>query len=243
MLESGLTIDESQETVAGGGRAMNGGRRTMNGGRSSTDDDRPGRSEGPSGLGREDRRLKASPPRLPLFGPRVSHIADVPKALAALLGRSGRQLSGRLDVDWVSDRLAIGGEPTTRDLRRLAELGITGCLAVLERPPRYDGHAAELLGLTVVVSGWSDGHVPTPAEMTAALTALERLLERGPTLVHCHGGFGRSAIVAAAYLVHSGATVDDALRQVRTARWLVCPNRPQLAALRTWAVELASPSC
>ncbi len=52
----------------------------------------------------------------------------------------------------------------------------------------------------------------------ALASASDALQTGGSVLLHCHGGRGRSGMIAARLLVLSGASPSDAIRQVRAAR-------------------------
>ncbi|TCO81704.1 dual specificity protein phosphatase-like protein [Plasticicumulans lactativorans] len=80
--------------------------------------------------------------------------------------------------------------------------------------------------------------VPTPAQLDAAVAALERLRgERHTTLVFCALGYSRSAVVTAAWLLASGraADVEAAIAAVRQARPRVVLGPALRAALTDWA--------
>ena len=49
------------------------------------------------------------------------------------------------------------------------------------------------------------------------------------TAIHCRAGIGRSSLVAAAVLLHSGLTVDDAFARIQKARRLDVPDTPEQA--------------
>ena len=58
---------------------------------------------------------------------------------------------------------------------------------------------------------------------------------KGPLLVHCKSGKGRSATVAAAYIAHiQGLTADEALDQLHSKRNAVILNAAQRNALHHW---------
>jgi atypical dual specificity phosphatase len=55
--------------------------------------------------------------------------------------------------------------------------------------------------------------------------------------VHCEGGIGRTGTMLAAYLITEGATVDAAVRRVRSAQPAAIESREQMAFLRKFAIE------
>jgi hypothetical protein len=82
-----------------------------------------------------------------------------------------------------------------------------------------------------------DTHAPTPQAIDRAVAwaLAERRAGRG-VYVHCAHGHGRSATVAGAVLIASGAARDasDAVRVMQAARPRVRLNRRQAAALDGW---------
>lgn len=77
---------------------------------------------------------------------------------------------------------------------------------------------------------------PRPEQLRAALEFLETHREDGPILVHCAAGHGRSALVLAAWLLHTGQASDPdaAMARLRQARPNVALNAEQRAALESW---------
>ena len=60
-----------------------------------------------------------------------------------------------------------------------------------------------------------DMSVPTPAEMTAILNAIDAAMEAGRTVyLHCWGGIGRTGTVVGCYLVRHGLDGAAALKRV-----------------------------
>jgi Cyclin-dependent kinase inhibitor 3 (CDKN3) len=68
---------------------------------------------------------------------------------------------------------------------------------------------------------------------------LHRMLDEGQkVLLHCHGGIGRSGMVALRLLVERGEGGDAALARIRAAR----PGAVETAAQKVWGVSSPSPS-
>jgi hypothetical protein len=81
-----------------------------------------------------------------------------------------------------------------------------------------------------------DGVAPTISQLSEAVDSLRASMREGATFVHCALGHGRSATVAAAFLLAEGhaATVDDAICIVRSKRPSVRLSRGQRRVLATW---------
>ena len=78
-----------------------------------------------------------------------------------------------------------------------------------------------------------DRTAPLPKEFAAAVEFLTKSLEHGPVYVHCAVGHGRSAVIAAAWMVKSGnaSSATDALVKLKAARPGVSPSAAQFKAL------------
>ena len=79
-----------------------------------------------------------------------------------------------------------------------------------------------------------DGTAPTPAQLAEALAFLAEVTPHGPVYVHCALGHGRSACVAAGYLLARGdvVTVREAVQKLRRPRPGVRLSRGQAGVLR-----------
>ena len=56
--------------------------------------------------------------------------------------------------------------------------------------------------------------------------------------IHCGVGVGRAPTVAAAYLVSTGMTPEEAWTMLRAIRPFIWPNRRQRASVKQFAEEL-----
>ncbi len=77
---------------------------------------------------------------------------------------------------------------------------------------------------------------PLPEEFAAAVEFLAKSLKRGPVYVHCAVGHGRSAVIAAAWMVKSGeaSSAADALVKLKAGRPGVSPSKAQFKALENF---------
>lgn len=142
---------------------------------------------------------------------------------------------------WLNSRLWTRGAP--------APVALPGGLLLGRIPTRNELQAsgarslvdlvAELpldrMGIAYRAVPLLDLLAPSPEEIAAAVDAVDELAGERPTLLFCALGYGRSATVAAAWLLASGraAHLDEAIDQVRQARpgiALSPAHRRQLAA-------------
>jgi atypical dual specificity phosphatase len=137
---------------------------------------------------------------------------------------------------WVVDgRVRACAYPRTeRALVALAAHGVSVLVNLHERPHTPARLAAH--GLREVHVPVRDFTAPTPAQLDAALAAIDAALAAGERVaVHCGGGLGRTGTVLACHLVRHGLGADEAIVRVRAARPDAVETRAQLAAVYAYA--------
>lgn len=144
--------------------------------------------------------------------PSVSRLALPGFAGALLLGPCpGRRKEA---LDDASSRAAL-----TEDLSRLAEMGATGLLSLVEAKEFPDGFAGAIraAGLEWTHLPIPDYGVPDAGFMADwhKLDLARRLREGESWAIHCRAGLGRTGTVAALLLVENGASATEAIAQIR----------------------------
>ncbi|MBE9506635.1 MAG: dual specificity protein phosphatase family protein, partial [Chloroflexi bacterium] len=66
----------------------------------------------------------------------------------------------------------------------------------------------------------------------------EEVAQGGGIYVHCGAGVGRAATMAAAYLVSTGLTPDQAWARIREVRPFIRPKPVQIAQIERFAENL-----
>ena len=137
----------------------------------------------------------------------------------------------RSRIDRVNKWLRLGAALPSGEYPRLREAGITHVVDLREESDSDRAHLRNL--------GIEQSHVPVPdhgpptIEQLVEITALVDKTEADTCLyIHCKGGFGRAATMAAGLLVAKGSPVDDAIDQVRKARPEMLLNEAQTDWLR-----------
>lgn len=141
------------------------------------------------------------------------------------------------DFVWVAPGLAVGGQPSRQQTRRLFRHGIGALLSVRAEEDCEDSQAvAERSGLkyqrVVVVDG-----KPIPQEALDEIVHIATAWRAAglSVLVHCQAGRRRGPIAAAAILVAEGWSAKDALLQVAKVRKQMAPTPEQVDSLRHFA--------
>ena len=81
-----------------------------------------------------------------------------------------------------------------------------------------------------------DFHDPTPEQMLLGARFINAAVKAGKKVaLHCRMGIGRSPMLAAAYLVTTGMSVEAALEQIKKVQLFFKPERPQRVRLEEFA--------
>jgi protein tyrosine phosphatase (PTP) superfamily phosphohydrolase (DUF442 family) len=129
--------------------------------------------------------------------------------------------------------LHVGGQYRRRGIPRMKRRGIT---AVVNMRDEFDDQAAgsafpHYLHLPTV-----DDQAPTLEHLRLGAAFIAQEIEHGGQVyVHCGSGIGRAATMAAAYLVATGFSTEEAWSQIREARPFIRPTPVQVERLQEFA--------
>lgn len=77
---------------------------------------------------------------------------------------------------------------------------------------------------------------PTPDQLSFGVSTLAKLVDlKKKVYVHCKNGHGRASTLVAAYLIHKGATLEEALRIIKEQRPTIHLQDSQREALEKFA--------
>jgi Dual specificity phosphatase, catalytic domain len=138
-------------------------------------------------------------------------------------------------VSRVLPGLHVGGQYRRRGWRRLAARGVT---AVVNMRVEFDDAAAGIAPARYLRLPTVDDDAPTLNHLRqgAAFIAKE-VAQGGQVYVHCGSGVGRAATMAAAYLVGTGLTSEEAWARIRAARPFIRPTAVQVEQIERFANE------
>lgn len=141
-------------------------------------------------------------------------------------------LPDQLNMNWVTEHLAVGGRVHPEDIPALARAGVTHVIDTRsEHCDDVDAMAREHIQLLHLPT--RDTHALTVEQLlNGAQWAAERMREGGRVLIHCEHGVGRSALLTCAVLVYGGMSAQEALKLVQKKRWQAAPNHRQVQRLR-----------
>jgi hypothetical protein len=171
--------------------------------------------------------------RLREQGLRVTALWAKDHALRLLTGMSPPATSR------ISSGLYVGGQHYRRGLGRLSRLGISASLSMRgEADDAGPGVGLEKhLWLPTI-----DDAPPSLEQLGQAASFIGDALSEGRGVyVHCLSGVGRAATAAAAYLVSTGLTPDEAWAAIRRVRPFVRPSEDQIAIVREFHERSLAP--
>ena len=148
-------------------------------------------------------------------------------------------------VSQITPQLHVGGQYRRRGWPRLAARGIT---AVVNLRTEFDDNDAGIAPPHYLYLPTPDDHAPTVEQLRKGATFIaEEIARGGGVYVHCGAGIGRAPATAAAYLVSTGLTPDQAWALIREpcpssvpsgTRWCRSRALPPTSEPRTGATHL-----
>lgn len=176
---------------------------------------------------------------------------EIVKAIAILWGRvreQGIPVTARWAIDHivriltgapirsvsqVTPDVHVGGQYQQRGQKRLAARGVT---AVVNLRIEFDDEAAGIAPERYLYLPTVDDEPPSLEHLRAGVIFIAKEIERGGSVyVHCGSGVGRAPTMAAAYLVSTGLTPEEAWAKIREARPFIRPKPRQISQVRKLA--------
>jgi predicted protein tyrosine phosphatase len=138
----------------------------------------------------------------------------------------------------ITPNLHVGGQYRRRGIRRMRRRGIT---AVVNMRVEFDDEAAGIAFPHYLHLPTEDDQAPTLEHLRLGAAFIGDEIEQGGQVyVHCGSGIGRAATMAAAYLVTTGMSAEEAWAKIRESRPFVRPTAVQVQRLEEFAAALAS---
>jgi len=169
--------------------------------------------------------------RLTRQGLRVTALWAADHAVRIVTGAPIRRVSQ------ITPQLHVGGQYRRRGWRRLSGRGIT---AVVNMRVEFDDAAAGIAPARYLHLPTADDTPPTLEQLRAGVAFMaEEIARGGGVYVHCGAGVGRAAAMAAAYLVNTGLTPDQAWACIQEVRPFIRPKPTQVAQVERFAAQCA----
>mgnify|MGYP000153255534 CR=1 FL=1 len=166
------------------------------------------------------------------FRPTILWIADHATRIAT--GAPIRRLSQ------ISSNLHVGGQYRPCGWPILKARGITGVVNMRDELEADDSDTG-ILPSNYLRLPTIDDEAPMLEHLYSGVAFIAEEISRGGSVyIHCRSGVGRSATMAAAYLVSSGLNPDEAWASIQKIRPFIRPTAPQIAQLNAFAGELTA---
>ena len=170
--------------------------------------------------------------RLTWQGLRVTALWAADHAVRIVTGAPMRRVSQ------IAPHLHVGGQYRRRGWPRLAARGVT---AVVNLRAEFDDHAAGIAPPRYLHLPTDDDGPPTLEQLHTGVTFIaDEIARGGGVYVHCGAGVGRAAVMAAAYLVSTGLTPEQAWACIRRVRPFIRPNPVQVAQVERFAAQASA---
>jgi protein tyrosine phosphatase (PTP) superfamily phosphohydrolase (DUF442 family) len=168
--------------------------------------------------------------RLTQQGLRVTAMWAADHAVRIITGAPIRSMSQ------ITPQLHVGGQYRRRGWHRLASRGIT---AVVNLRMEFDDSDADIAPEHYLYLPAADDTPPTLDQLHAGVAFIaEEIAQGGGVYVHCGAGVGRAATMAAAYLVSTGLTPDQAWARIQDVRPFIRPKPVQVAQVEHFAAQV-----
>ncbi|MGQ9786459.1 MAG: protein-tyrosine phosphatase family protein [Anaerolineae bacterium] len=133
----------------------------------------------------------------------------------------------------ITPQLWLGGQMRARGWRWLMARGVT---AIVNLRAKHDDRVHQVPADAYLWLPTEDDRAPAPEHFHAGVQFIHRVVAQGGAVyVHCASGVGRAPTLAAAYLVSTGMSLEQALETIRRVRPFIKLTPEQLSALRRFA--------
>ncbi|HXJ22953.1 MAG TPA: dual specificity protein phosphatase [Polyangia bacterium] len=144
----------------------------------------------------------------------------------------------RMNFDWLTDRLAIGGWFSSETVELLATVHGISRVVDLRGEDCDDELALARHGIRLLHVPTEDCSAIDPEDIARGVAWVQSALRaRHRVLIHCQHGVGRSALLALCVLIDGGMSPVAAVTLAKDARAAMSPTPGQLRALLAFAAE------
>jgi protein-tyrosine phosphatase len=148
------------------------------------------------------------------------------------------QHSWRLNLDWVTPQLAVGGRFPIEAAEHLARSLSIRHIVDVRREACDDEHVLRSHGISLLHLPTEDLCAISRHMLDAGVQWVRHQLTQGHKVyIHCEHGIGRSALLALCVMVETGHAPLEALAQAKRARQRVSPSPEQLETFIAWVEE------
>jgi protein-tyrosine phosphatase len=130
----------------------------------------------------------------------------------------------------ISSQLYVGSQFRKNGLKVLRNNGIN---AVVNLRKEFDDAAYGIAPADYCYLPTVDDTAPTMDQLSEGINFIQRIISSGGKVyIHCSAGVGRAPTLAAAYLITTGLSLDEAIATLRHARPFIYIMPPQINQLK-----------
>lgn len=145
-----------------------------------------------------------------------------------------------LEHSEITPQLYVGPQYGARGKLALERAGIT---AGVNLRVEFDDAARGLALVDYCHLPTVDDDAPSPEHLERGVAFVREQIDAGRKVyIHCAGGVGRAPTLAAAYLISTGMTRDEAIDLIRRSRAFIDITPPQMAALAAYEERQREPA-
>lgn len=138
-------------------------------------------------------------------------------------------------VSQITPYLHVGGQYRRRGWSRLVSRGVA---AVVNMRLEFDDNGAGIAPPRYLYLPTVDDAAPALEQLRRGVAFISEGIAGGQGVyVHCGSGVGRAPTMAAAYLVSTGLTPEQAWARIRDARPFIRPTAAQVEQIRQFAAQ------
>jgi len=135
----------------------------------------------------------------------------------------------------IAPGLHVGGQYRRRGWPRLVSRGIT---AVINMRIEFDDRQVGIAPPHYLYLPTVDDDAPTLEQLREGVAFIaEQIAQGSGVYIHCGAGVGRAATMAAAYLVSTGLTPEQAWVRIKKVRPFIRPTKVQIAQIERFAAR------
>lgn len=152
-------------------------------------------------------------------------------SLLWLYGRGLPALTGipLLRFSRITPSLYVGPQYRKNGLRLLQSEGIH---AVVNLREEKDDRDFGLAPAQYCYLPTPDDEAPTIEQLHQGVDFIQKIIQQGGKVyIHCGAGVGRAPTMAAAYFIHQGMSVEEAINTIRSVRPFIFITQPQIKQL------------
>jgi protein-tyrosine phosphatase len=141
-----------------------------------------------------------------------------------------------LETTRVIEGLFVGGQHYPRGMALMKQMGIGATLNLREESDDVKRGVAFPLHLSLPAP---DDGAPDMNQLRQGVAFIHQTIQSGQGVyIHCAQGVGRAPMMAAAYLISEGHSIDSALKLIRVVRPFITPTPTQMKCLQEWVKQM-----